>query len=83
LPIEGEEALTEADLRLESLYMGFRTREGLDLKSFSKMFGQDLLISPPGVLSGLEEQGRVRVQEGIVKPTLEGMAVADAITILF
>jgi oxygen-independent coproporphyrinogen-3 oxidase len=83
LPIDGKEELTEAEIRLESLYMGFRTQYGLDLKEFRKTFGQDLRTVPPGVLSGLEEQGRVSVRGGRVEPTLEGMAVADAIAILF
>lgn len=83
LPIEGREALTDEEIRLESLYMGLRTQYGLDLKGFRKMFGQDLRTVPPGVLSVLEEQGRLIVRGGRVRPTLEGMAVADAIAIEF
>jgi oxygen-independent coproporphyrinogen-3 oxidase len=83
LPIAGREKLTKNQIRLESLYVGFRTQDGLDLRRFKEGFGQDLTIEPPGILSLLEKQGRVEVKGGRLTPTLEGMAVADALTILF
>jgi oxygen-independent coproporphyrinogen-3 oxidase len=83
LPIEGREKLTINQVRLESLYVGFRTQDGLDLERFKAGFGQDLTQDPPGLLSLLKEQGRVEVKGGRLTPTLEGMAVADALTRLF
>lgn len=83
LPIAGSEKLTRNQIRLESLYVGFRTQDGLDLKRFKEEFSQDLTIEPPGMLSLLKEQGRVEVNGRRLLPTLEGMAVADALTLLF
>ena len=83
LPIEGREMLSKDQIRLESLYLGFRTDDGLDLKGFEEGFGQDLTIEPPGMLSLLKEQGKVVVKDGRLSPTMEGMAVADALTLLF
>ncbi|MGA1841123.1 MAG: radical SAM family heme chaperone HemW [bacterium] len=82
LPIEGREKLTKDQVHLESLYIGFRTWDGLDLKSFKEGFGQDLTVDPPGMLSLLKEQGRVEIKDGRLKPTLQGMAVADALAIM-
>ena len=83
LPIGGKEKLTKDQVRLESLYFGFRTRDGIDLTRYKEGFGQDLSIDPPGMFSLLKEQGRVEVKDGRLTPTLEGMAVADALAILF
>lgn len=83
LPVEGSEELGVQELRMESLYVGFRTREGIDLVRFREGFGQDLEREPPGLLAMLEAQGRVEVREGRVIPTLYGMAVADALALLF
>ncbi|MGA1797058.1 MAG: radical SAM family heme chaperone HemW [bacterium] len=83
LPVEGSEELGVQELRTESLYVGFRTRDGIDLARFRDGFGQDLEREPPGLLAMLEAQGRVKVREGRVIPTLQGMAVADAMTTLF
>ncbi|MGA1844765.1 MAG: radical SAM family heme chaperone HemW [bacterium] len=83
LPVEGSEELGVQEMRIESLYVGFRTREGIDLVRFREGFGQDLEREPPGLLAMLEAQGRVKVREGRVIPTLQGMAVADALTSLF
>lgn len=82
-PIEGGEDLTKDAVRLESLYFAFRTRHGLDMEIFREKFGQDLRKEPAGVLSSLEKQGRVDVDGERIRPTLEGMAVADAMAPLF
>jgi oxygen-independent coproporphyrinogen-3 oxidase len=70
-------------MRLESLYLGFRTRNGLDLRRFKDRFGQDLMRDPPGILPFLVEQGKIEVKTDRATPTLEGMAVADALPLLF
>ncbi|MCF8146240.1 MAG: radical SAM family heme chaperone HemW [Deltaproteobacteria bacterium] len=70
-PIEGRETLTEEQMRLESLALGFRTREGVDLR-------QILSVPDSGaLLSRMEKGGYVKVREGRVIPTEEGFLLAD------
>jgi oxygen-independent coproporphyrinogen-3 oxidase len=77
LPIEGSERLTEEQQRLESLSLGLRTREGVDLSLLRTRPGSDK------TLSRLECEGLVEVCEGRVVPTTEGYAVADSLPLLF
>ena len=70
-PVEGRETLTEEQMRLESLALGFRTREGVRL--------EDILFEPHSgpALSRAEASRLVTVIDGRVIPTEEGFLVAD------
>jgi oxygen-independent coproporphyrinogen-3 oxidase len=77
LPIGGSEKLTDEQQRLESLSLGLRTREGVDLP---------LLRSWPGaehVLRRLQSDELVEICENRVVPTTKGYVVADALPLLF
>ena len=77
LPVAGTETLSEEQHRLESLYLGFRTRDGIDLELVRNQSRRDK------ILSELQESGLVRVQRGRVLPTREGFLVADSLPLLF
>lgn len=77
LPTEGEEVLTEADLRLEALFLGLRTSDGVDL---------ELVRTIPGweaVLEALAEEGLARIVEGRVAPTVRGLLMSDGLPLRF
>ena len=80
-PIQGKEILTQEEIRLEILYVGLRTQDGVDVRRFKEGFGQDLWLEKSDLLSFLKKEGKIRIQGGRIRPTLEGMAVADALTI--
>ncbi len=73
-PIEGMETLSEEQLKLERLYLGFRTRGGVPLDE----------LSPQAqvVVGQLEKAALVRVQEKIVRSSLLGYLVADSLPVL-
>ena len=76
-PVAGEETLTPSQLRLESLYLGFRSLDGVDL---------DLIRRHPrwqATLAELSRAGLVKVADGRVTATLQGMAVADGLPLRF
>jgi putative oxygen-independent coproporphyrinogen III oxidase len=76
-PLAGEETLTPGQLRLEALYLGFRTREGVSL---------DLLRPQPRwrtVLAQLRRSGLVRVADGRARTTPQGLVVADRLPLCF
>jgi putative oxygen-independent coproporphyrinogen III oxidase len=76
-PVAGAETLTPAQRRLEALYLGFRTREGVSL---------DLLGPQPRwrtVLAELCRAGLVRLAAGRLVTTPQGMVVADRLPLCF
>jgi len=76
-PVEGRETLTEEQMRLESLALGFRTRQGVDLR-FIAPDAQSM-----AALSRMEEAGLVNILDGRVIPTEEGFLVADQLPLYF
>lgn len=79
----GEEILTDEDLALETLMLGLRTTEGVDLAAFIERFGYDLEAKNGPEISRQIVAGHL-VREGeTLRPTLEGWAIADALTTRF
>ena len=82
LPVEETETLTVEQLRLEALYLGLRTRKGISLQDFQKEYRYDLLAEKENILSKLEEEGFVSIQDGTLYPTQTGLAVADSLSLI-
>ncbi len=76
-PVEGSETLTEEQIRLERLYLGMRTCDGIALADAFNSPRADALVSP------LEQSGLVRQENGRILPTLQGFLVADRLPLLF
>jgi oxygen-independent coproporphyrinogen-3 oxidase len=76
-PLAGREALTPEQVRLETLYLGFRTREGVDLEVIESQSGWG------PVLSRLQAAGLLRLTNGRVAATSRGLVVADRLPLLF
>jgi putative oxygen-independent coproporphyrinogen III oxidase len=76
-PVAGQEILTPEQLRLETLYLGFRTQEGVALAT--------LCEHPRGeaIVAELAAAGLVRVDCGRVKATASGLVVADGLPLWF
>jgi putative oxygen-independent coproporphyrinogen III oxidase len=76
-PVAGTEALTPAERRLEALYLGFRTQDGVSLR----LLGRE----PRGraALAELKRAGLVRIKDGRAVATPEGLVVADRLPLLF
>ncbi|OPY84236.1 MAG: Oxygen-independent coproporphyrinogen-III oxidase 1 [Syntrophus sp. PtaU1.Bin208] len=81
-PLEDCETLTEDELQLEMLFLGFRTKAGIDLDNFSKMFGFDLWAKKKHVLEPLLAAGHLKITAGRLQPTRTGMALADSLALL-
>jgi putative oxygen-independent coproporphyrinogen III oxidase len=76
-PAAGQETLTPAQIRLENLYLGFRTREGVSLT---------ILREHPqaeAILAELAQAGLVRVEADRVVATADGLVVADRLPLWF
>jgi putative oxygen-independent coproporphyrinogen III oxidase len=76
-PVAATETLTPAQRRLEALYLGFRTQDGVSLKLLG--------LEPRGnaALAELKRAGLLRIKDGRAVPTPEGLVVADRLPLLF
>jgi oxygen-independent coproporphyrinogen-3 oxidase len=81
-PVAGEEGLSEDQLGLEALCLGLRTKKGVDLEGFARRHGRDLLAEKGEAIRQLRERGLVRIEEGRLRPTRAGLAVADQLALL-
>jgi oxygen-independent coproporphyrinogen-3 oxidase len=83
VPIAGREELQDEDLLLETLMLRLRTPEGVDLEEIEKRFGIDVLDGNRELVLKALEDGLL-VQEGQrLRPTLDGLAVADGLASRF
>jgi oxygen-independent coproporphyrinogen-3 oxidase len=78
-PVEETETLTTKALVLEALMTGLRTYAGVDLEHVRSRWGVDLLARNRDRLRHLEAEGLLRLEARRIRPTLEGLAVADAL----
>ena len=82
-PVESAEVLALPDLALETIMLGLRTDRGIDLAAFERRFGFDLVERDQALVERSVAGGLLRHEAGRLLPTLEGMAVADALAASF
>ena len=78
-PIAGTESLSASDLALEYVMLRLRTSEGLSLRDLESRYGVGLLSSNEQRIARLVDEGRLLLDDGWLRPTVEGLAVADGI----
>ena len=78
-PIEGEEELTRDQLLLETVMLSLRTSDGIDVAAVDEQFGHDLLGVNAAVVERWSNSGHLCVEKGRIRPTVRGLAIADAI----
>jgi oxygen-independent coproporphyrinogen III oxidase len=81
-PVSASELLTVEQMRLETLFLGFRTGRGVHLADYKSRFGQDLILEKAKILKRLGEEGLVEIHDGFLRPTRSGMAVADSLALI-
>ncbi len=82
LPLDNKETLTPEQLRTEAFFLGLRTARGINLNDFSEDHGENFLQEKKTILQKLEEEGLIVVREGHLRPTREGLAVADRLALI-
>jgi coproporphyrinogen III oxidase-like Fe-S oxidoreductase len=76
-PVAEAETLTPEQIRLETLALGFRTREGVSLATIREHPNGDAKVAE------LTQAGLVRVDRGRVMATLDGLVVAERLPLEF
>ena len=77
LPVEGYEELTNEQIQLETVFLGFRTQKGLDLKN---------VVGNPDIsamLSQLKDSGHIQIDHNKITLTKKGFLVADRLPLYF
>ena len=77
--VAGAEELQRSDLLLEAVTLPLRTAVGVDLDLLQVSFGYDLLAAQGPVIDRLSGAGLLAVDDGRLRPTDQGMFVADAL----
>lgn len=76
-PIAGDETLDDRALILETLMLGLRTADGVDLGRFAHRFAIDLLKAGGEAVTRPLDQGLLRLEDGFLQPSLRGLALAE------
>jgi len=79
MPVEGSEELTNEQLHTEALFLGLRTKQGIDLERHKLRYGHDLMQEKGPVLEQWGREGLIEIEGGFVRPKRAGMAVADGL----
>jgi len=82
MPAENAETLTEEQLQLEALFLGLRTKDGINLKQFKTKYGIDLLADKIIIIDALIKNKLIELNDGFLRPTRTGMAVADSLALI-
>jgi oxygen-independent coproporphyrinogen-3 oxidase len=77
-PVEGGEELTDEQMGMETLFLGLRTSRGVAAADLAE-YGLDLPANKNNVLAACRRDGLVFLEDGRIRPTPKGMAVADAL----
>lgn len=81
-PIQASEQLGADALCLEDIFLGLRTRAGVDLERLKRLYGRDLLREHARVLEEYRRNGLIEISDGRLRPTRAGMAVADGLAVM-
>lgn len=79
-PVSFEERVDGDAAATETLMLGLRTDDGVDLVSFERDYGRDALMRLMSKAVDLEEEGMVSVSDGILRITERGIFIAEGIT---
>jgi oxygen-independent coproporphyrinogen-3 oxidase len=82
MPVEDMETLSAEQLQLEALFLGLRTKAGIDLKNYKTRYGADLIADKKTIIDALIKNKLIELKNGFLRPTRTGMAVADSLALI-
>jgi oxygen-independent coproporphyrinogen-3 oxidase len=83
--LHGEElsTISEREATVETIFLGLRMMEGLDLEQFREEFGVTLQEVYPAEFQGLLADGLLELQNGRLRLTRRGLILANQVFIRF
>lgn len=82
-PVAGRERLSRRDLAFERLMLGLRTADGVDLGEIDRCYGTSMSQANGRLVDELCRQGKLERTGTRLRPTLAGLATADAMALAF
>ena len=82
MPMENTEKLSVEQLQLEALFLGLRTKAGVDLEGYKTKYCSDLFADKKTIIDALIKNKLVELKNGFLMPTRSGMAVADSLALI-
>jgi oxygen-independent coproporphyrinogen-3 oxidase len=82
IPMENTEELSIEQLQLEALFLGLRTKAGIDLRRYKTKYGADLFVDKKTIIDALIKNKLMELKNGFLMPTRSGMAVADSLALI-
>lgn len=82
MPVEDSETLSSEQLQMEVLFLGLRTKVGIDLKLYTTRYGIDILADKKIIIDALIKNKFVKLKNGFLRPTRKGMAIADSLALI-
>ncbi len=77
--IEDKELLSKENKIVETVYLGFRTKRGIDIKKFNSDFETDFLKDYEEIILELKKRNLLEVNKGFCYLTPNGMILLDSI----
>ena len=81
VPVGGKEILGPEQKAMERIFLGLRMARGLDLHAFERDFGWDLRAARRQEIGVIQEEGLAVMEEGRLRLTPRGLALADEIAL--
>jgi oxygen-independent coproporphyrinogen-3 oxidase len=82
MPLKNSEELTLQQLQLEALFLGLRTKRGVDLKQYKTEYCLDLLKNNKTMIDAMLKDNLVELSNGFLHPTRRGLAIADSLALI-
>ena len=67
---------------MEVLYLGLRTKKGVSFEDFKNRYQYDLFTEKKKMLRKLQEEGFIHIEDGRLRPTPTGLAIADSLSLI-
>jgi len=78
-PIEGFEELTDTEMFFESVMLGLRTADGIDIEGLRHRFGPEIAVFNDAAIQRLIGSGHLRCDGYRLRPTATGLAVSEGL----
>jgi oxygen-independent coproporphyrinogen-3 oxidase len=83
LPVAEKEVLSTEQMMMETIYLGLRTIQGIDLTEFRQRFAVDFLHTFDRIVADLEKDGLLRLPQNHCALTRKGLAYLDSVVSMF
>ncbi len=83
LPVAGKEILSSDQRIMESIFLGLRTSEGIDIEKFKERFGLDFYEKCGAAVASLEGPGYLTASRRRLALTSKGFLLHESLTAIF